>query len=58
MDKFGSNAEAQGGILGRCDALYGGVETQKSGVLHFHLKAFVQRVHQYLVVEDVFAPVS
>ena len=47
QDWFGSNAEAQGGILGRCDALYGGVETQKSGVLHFHFKAFVERAHQH-----------
>ena len=58
MDRFGSNAESQGGILGRCDALYGGVEVQKSGVLHFHAKAFVQRVHQYPVVKLCFAPVS
>ena len=50
QDRFGSNAEAQGGSLGRCDALFGAVETQKSGVLHFHLKAFVQRLHQYPVV--------
>ena len=47
QDRFGSNAEAQGGSLGRCDALFGAVETQKSGVLHFHLKAFIQRLHQY-----------
>ena len=47
QDKFGSNAEAQGGVLGRCDALFGAVETQKSGVLHYHFKAFVQRLHQY-----------
>ena len=50
QDRFGSNAEAQGGSLGRCDALFGAVETQKSGVLHFHLKAFIQRLHQYPVV--------
>ena len=50
QDKFGSNAEAQGGILGRCDALFGAVETQKSGVLHYHFKAFIQRLHQYPVV--------
>ena len=47
QDKFGSNAEAQGGSLGRCDALFGAVETQKSGVLHFHFKAFVERAHQH-----------
>ena len=47
QDKFGSNAEAQGGVLGRCDALFGAVESQKSGVLHYHFKAFVQRLHQY-----------
>ena len=50
QDKFGSNAEAQGGCLGRCDALFGAIETQKSGVLHYHFKAFVQRLHQYPVV--------
>ena len=53
QDRFGSNAEAQGGSLGRCDALFGAVETQKSGVLHFHLKAFVQRLHQYPVVVTI-----
>ena len=47
QDRFGSNAEAQGGSLGRCDALFGAVETQKSGVLHYHMKAFIQRLHQY-----------
>ena len=47
QDKFGSNAEAQGGSLGRCDALFGAVETQKSGVLHYHMKAFIQRLHQH-----------
>lgn len=50
QDKFGSNAEAQGGCLGRCDALFGAIETQKSGVLHYHFKAFIQRLHQYPVV--------
>ena len=47
QDKFGSNAEAQGGSLGRCDALFRAVETQKSGVLHYHMKAFIQRLHQH-----------
>ena len=47
QDKFGSNAAAQGGSLGRCDALFGAVETQKSGVLHYHMKAFIQRLHQH-----------
>ena len=49
-DRFGSNAEAQGGSLGRCDALFAAVETQKSGVSHFHLKAFIQRFHHYPVI--------
>ena len=35
-----------GGIAGRCDALAGAVECQKSaGCLHLHFFAFIQRLH-------------
>ena len=56
QDIFGSNAEPQGGIIGRCDAIFGAVETQKSGTLHYHLLAFLRarieksRLHRGLLV--------
>ena len=53
QDAFGSSAEPQGGIFGRCDAIFGGVETQKSGALHLHLIAFLQRVHQHCTLMEI-----
>ena len=53
QDAFGSNAEPQGGIFGRCDALFGGVEAQKAGALHLHFHAFIQRVHQHNTLYDI-----
>ena len=48
QDALGSIAELMGGIAGRTDAMFGATECQKSnGSLHFHLFAFVQRLHQY-----------
>ena len=51
QDKFGSSAVPEGGI--RCDAVFGGVEVQKSGVLHLHLHAFVQRAHQFKTLQEI-----
>ena len=53
QDRFGSNAEPQGGVFGRCDAIYGAVETQRSGTLHYHFKAFIERAHQYKTLNDI-----
>ena len=53
-DAFGSNAEAMGGIAGRCDGFCGAVECQKvTGALHFHFWAFCQRLHQYHSLEEI-----
>ena len=53
QDSFGSNAEPQGGVFGRCDALFGAVETQQSGTLHFHFFAFLQRAHQHKTLKEI-----
>ena len=53
QNRFGSNAEPQGGILGRCDAIAGSTEAQKSGSLHFHFKAYVQRPHQHKTLLEI-----
>ena len=43
-----------GGIAGRTDAMFGATECQKSnGSLHFHLFAFVQRLHQYTNLHEI-----
>ena len=46
-DLFGSNASPTGGILGRVDAVYGSIETQKSTTRHGHFQFFVQSYHQH-----------
>lgn len=53
QDAFGSSVGPQGGIVGRCDAIFGGVETQKSVALHLHLIKFLQRVHQHCTLMDI-----
>ena len=54
QNRFGSNALPQGGAFGRLDALFSGVEAQKSeGALHLHLKLFVQRAHQHKSLEEI-----
>jgi len=53
QNRFGSNALPQGGIFGRCDAIFGGVETQKSGSLHLHFWAYVQRAHQHKTLLEI-----
>jgi len=54
MDAFGSCAEAMGGIAGRCDGIAGAVECQKSkGSLHLHFWCYVQRLHQFLSLDEI-----
>ena len=53
QNRFGSNALPQGGIFGRCDGVFGGVETQKSGSLHLHFWAYVQRAHQHKTLLEI-----
>jgi len=53
QNRFGSNALPQGGIFGRCDAIFGGVEAQKSGSLHLHFWAYVQRAHQHKTLLEI-----
>jgi len=53
QNRFGSNALPQGGIFGRCDAIFGGVESQKSGSLHLHFWAYVQRAHQHKTLLEI-----
>jgi len=53
QDAFGCNAEPQGGICGRCDALFGAVETQRSGTLHLHFFVFLQRAHQHKTLKEI-----
>ena len=54
QNRFGSNALPQGGAFGRPDALFSGVEAQKSeGVLHLHFKLFVQRAHQHKTLQEI-----
>ena len=53
-DAFGSNAEPMGGIAGRCDALFGAVEAQRStGSLHLHFFHYGQRLHQFHTLEEI-----
>ena len=42
-----------GGLAGRADALFGAVECQKSGCLHFHFFTFVQRLHQFATMQEI-----
>ena len=53
QNRFGSNALPQGGIFGRCDGIFGGVETQKSGSLHLHFWAYLQRAHQHKTLVEI-----
>ena len=53
QDMCGSNAKAEGGILGRVDAMYTSIEAQTStGSLHAHSQVFVQCLHQHTCVPD------
>jgi len=54
QNRFGSNALPQGGVFGRPDALFSGVEAQRSeGALHLHFKLFVQRAHQHKTLQEI-----
>jgi len=53
QDAFGSNAEPQGGIFGRVDSLFGGVECQRTGALHLHFSATVQRAHRHKTLHEI-----
>ena len=56
QDLFGSNAYAEGGDFGRCDAGYTSIASQKStGSLHAHSQLFVQCLHQHTPLADVMA---
>ena len=48
QDIFGSNSTAEGGVFGRCDALFISIEAQKAGALHAHCQLFIQCLHQHL----------
>ena len=55
QDLGGSNAEANGGIFGRVDAVYISLEAQKSsGAEHGHMQVFVQCLHQHTSLEEIF----
>ena len=54
QDLFGSNATAEGGILGRVDAVFTSIEAQKStGSLHAHSQVFLQCLHQHTNIYQV-----
>ena len=54
QDMFGSSATAEGGILGRVDAVYTSIEAQKSsGSLHAHSQVFVQCLHQHTTLWEI-----
>ena len=54
QDAQGSVAELLGGALGRCDAMIGAVECQKTtGSLHFHAMTFLQCLHQFGSMQDI-----
>ena len=54
QDMFGSNAKAEGGILGRVDAVYTSIEAQQStGSLHAHSQVFVLCFHQHTSLSDI-----
>ena len=55
QDMYGSNAEPQGGVFGRVDALFGGTEAQKAGALHLHAFAYIQRAHQHKTIKEIAA---
>ena len=55
QDLGGSNAEVNGGIFGRVDAVYISLEAQKSsGAEHGHMQVFVQCLHQHTSLEEIF----
>ena len=55
QDLGSSNAEANGGIFGRVDAVYISLEAQKSsGAEHGHMQVFVQCLHQPTSLEEIF----
>ena len=54
QDALGSSAEIMGGLAGRGDALFGGVECQKTtNSLHLHLWVFGERLHQFHSLEEI-----
>jgi hypothetical protein len=53
QDRYGSNAEPQGGVFGRVDQIFGGVEAQRAGALHLHAFAYIQRAHQHKTLKDI-----
>ena len=56
QDLFGSNAFAEGGIVGRIDAGYTSIEAQKStGSLHAHSQLFVQCLHQHTPLAEIMS---
>ena len=54
MDRFGSNATAMGGCMGRVDTIIGATEAQKSaGVLHLHFFAYLQMAWQHKSLQEI-----
>jgi hypothetical protein len=59
QDLFGSNAFAEGGILGRGDGVYISIEAQESaGSLHGHSQLHVECVHQNKHLSEVIAAIA
>ena len=51
---FCSDAQAEGGILGRVDAVYTSIEPQQpTGSLHAHSQVVVQCVHQHDCLSEI-----
>ena len=55
QDDAGSSATCEGGVFGRCDAVYVALEFQKSaGSPHGHMQLFVQCLHQHTDLATIF----
>ena len=51
---FGSSATAEGGLLGRIDAVFTSIEAQKStGSLHAHSQLFIRCLHQHTSLHEL-----
>ena len=56
QDLFGSSATAEGGFVGRIDAVFTSLEAQKStGSLHAHSQLIIQCLHQHTSLHDINA---
>ena len=53
QNNFGSNMRPMGGVFGGCDGFGGGVESQRAGTLHLHLKAHIISAFQHLTLQEI-----